>query len=239
MGRWSASHRKTAVFGWLAFVVAAVAIGNAVGTKNISMQDANVGQSRKADQIPGQRLPASGSADESVCSCRARRAPSTIPRSERRSTTSPPPSRETRRSRTSNRPLDPKNRDQVSKNRRTVILTWNMKGNADVAKKKIDGIEASAAKVGDRHPGVLRRRGRLGQLRQGTRQHVRRPAEAGRRALHPDHDRRAPAHLRRARRHRRPAANGALGCDRNDWRGPIPSPPPSGTPCTSWGQTPL
>jgi RND superfamily putative drug exporter len=28
-----------------------------------------------------------------------------------------------------------------------------MKGNADVAKKKIDGIEASAAKVGDRHPG--------------------------------------------------------------------------------------
>jgi uncharacterized membrane protein YdfJ with MMPL/SSD domain len=50
-------------------------------------------------------------------------------------------------------PLDPKNRDQVSKNRRTVIVTWNMKGKADVAKKKIDGIEASVAKVGDRHPG--------------------------------------------------------------------------------------
>ena len=50
-------------------------------------------------------------------------------------------------------PLDPKNRDQVSKNRRTVIVTWNMKGKADVAKKKIDGVEASVAKVGDRHPG--------------------------------------------------------------------------------------
>ena len=33
MGRWSASHWKTAVFGWLAFVVAAFVIGNAVGTK--------------------------------------------------------------------------------------------------------------------------------------------------------------------------------------------------------------
>ncbi len=51
MGRWSASHWKTAVFGWLAFVVAAVAIGMAVGTKNIDQNDANVGQSHRADHI--------------------------------------------------------------------------------------------------------------------------------------------------------------------------------------------
>ena len=51
MGRWSASHWKTAVFGWLAFVVAAVVIGMAVGTKNIDQNDANVGQSHRADHI--------------------------------------------------------------------------------------------------------------------------------------------------------------------------------------------
>ena len=51
MGRWSASHWKTAVFGWLVFVVAAVFIGNVVSTKNIDTQDANVGQAHKADQI--------------------------------------------------------------------------------------------------------------------------------------------------------------------------------------------
>src|SRR5207244_5852823 len=51
MGRWSASHWKTAVFGWLAFVVAAVFLGNFVGTKNIETADANVGQAHKADQI--------------------------------------------------------------------------------------------------------------------------------------------------------------------------------------------
>src|ERR1051326_9223513 len=51
MGRWSASHWKTAVFGWLAFVVAALAIGMQVGTKQLSNEDADVGQSHRADQI--------------------------------------------------------------------------------------------------------------------------------------------------------------------------------------------
>ena len=35
MGHWSASHRKLAIFGWLAFVVVAIVIGTAVGTKTI------------------------------------------------------------------------------------------------------------------------------------------------------------------------------------------------------------
>jgi len=59
MGRWSASHWKTAVFGWLAFVVAALLIGNVVGTKQIDNQDSNVGQSHKADQILKKAFPQS------------------------------------------------------------------------------------------------------------------------------------------------------------------------------------
>src|SRR4051812_26445926 len=51
MGRWSASHWKTAVFGWLAFVIAAVLIGQTVGTKQIDVQNENVGQSHRADAI--------------------------------------------------------------------------------------------------------------------------------------------------------------------------------------------
>src|SRR6266550_6507360 len=51
MGRWSASHWKTAVFGWLAFVIASLAIGMQVGTKNMTNQDSNVGESHRADQI--------------------------------------------------------------------------------------------------------------------------------------------------------------------------------------------
>ena len=51
MGRWSASHWKTAVFGWLAFVVASFAIGMTVGTNYLKTSDANVGESGKADKI--------------------------------------------------------------------------------------------------------------------------------------------------------------------------------------------
>src|SRR5437773_6559168 len=51
MGRWSASHWKTATFGWLAFVVAAFAIGTAVGTKNLDANTSGPGESGKVAKI--------------------------------------------------------------------------------------------------------------------------------------------------------------------------------------------
>jgi len=52
MGRWSAGHRGTAVFGWLAFVVASVVIGVGVGQRTIDQNNNNtVGPSQRADQI--------------------------------------------------------------------------------------------------------------------------------------------------------------------------------------------
>jgi uncharacterized membrane protein YdfJ with MMPL/SSD domain len=51
MGHWSASHWKTAVFGWLAFVVASVFLSIQFGTTYIDQNDANVGESRTADRI--------------------------------------------------------------------------------------------------------------------------------------------------------------------------------------------
>src|SRR3954470_17928867 len=45
MGRWSASHWKTATFGWLAFVVASLAIGNVIGTKTIDPNASGSGES--------------------------------------------------------------------------------------------------------------------------------------------------------------------------------------------------
>jgi RND superfamily putative drug exporter len=35
-GRWSAAHRKTAIWGWIAFAVAAIALGGAPGTKTLT-----------------------------------------------------------------------------------------------------------------------------------------------------------------------------------------------------------
>jgi uncharacterized membrane protein YdfJ with MMPL/SSD domain len=47
---WSAEHRKVAILGWLAFVAAAVFIGQAVGQKQIHGADAFSGESGRAEQ---------------------------------------------------------------------------------------------------------------------------------------------------------------------------------------------
>ena len=49
MGRWSSRHRKKAFWGWLAFVILAFAIGNAMGSTQISDVDQNTGESREAE----------------------------------------------------------------------------------------------------------------------------------------------------------------------------------------------
>jgi hypothetical protein len=49
-GRWSAQHRKLAIWGWIAFVVLAVAVGGAVGTKTLSDNEQGVGESGRADE---------------------------------------------------------------------------------------------------------------------------------------------------------------------------------------------
>ncbi len=49
-GRWSANHRKTAIFGWILFVVLAAFIGGNVGQKTISDADSANGESGRADR---------------------------------------------------------------------------------------------------------------------------------------------------------------------------------------------
>jgi uncharacterized membrane protein YdfJ with MMPL/SSD domain len=64
-GRWSAGHRKTAIFGWLAFVIAAFVIGGQmIGSTTLTKQEAGVGQSGRADVAAFKAFPKK--ADESV-----------------------------------------------------------------------------------------------------------------------------------------------------------------------------
>src|SRR5690349_13522593 len=50
-GRWSSAHWKRAAFGWLAFAVAVVAIGGAVGARQMKSWAIANGESRRAEQI--------------------------------------------------------------------------------------------------------------------------------------------------------------------------------------------
>jgi uncharacterized membrane protein YdfJ with MMPL/SSD domain len=65
MGRWSAQHRKKAIFGWLAFVLAAAFIGmSAIPVETLKDQEAGVGESGRADKAAFNAFPEK--ADETV-----------------------------------------------------------------------------------------------------------------------------------------------------------------------------
>ena len=64
MGRWSAQHRKTAIWGWLGFVIVAFLIGGSVGTKTLDNAHSGVGESGRAARTVDAAFPKS--ADEMV-----------------------------------------------------------------------------------------------------------------------------------------------------------------------------
>src|SRR3954465_6100809 len=55
-GRWSAQHRKKAIWGWIAFVVGAFVIGGAVGVKKPT-DYIGPGDSGRADQLALDHFP--------------------------------------------------------------------------------------------------------------------------------------------------------------------------------------
>src|SRR5215208_5154854 len=56
-GRWSAQHRKKAIFGWLAFVILAVFIGGSVGTRTLTDEEYGIGESGRADKAVSAHFP--------------------------------------------------------------------------------------------------------------------------------------------------------------------------------------
>ena len=151
MGRWSAGHWKTAVVGWLAFVVAAVMIGHAVGTKQINQQDANVGQSHQADVLlrdagfksdPQTEIVLVQSSTLTANAPAFRAAVDDVLLAVR-------PYRTIKDLRS---PYTPGS-GQISADGHSAMVEWNMKGSNAVATKHIGAITTATAAVAARHPG--------------------------------------------------------------------------------------
>jgi RND superfamily putative drug exporter len=149
MGRWSARHRKTAIFGWLAFVVVAFVLGGMVGTKNIDYKTSGPGESGRADRIlaAGFERPAS----ESVLV----QSPTLV-------TTNPAFTRVIEdvvervgalENVTNLRsPLDPENAGQISKSRHAALVTLDIEGDPDDALAKIEPIVDEVAAIQAANP---------------------------------------------------------------------------------------
>src|SRR5947209_3839404 len=56
-GRWSAQHRKKAIWGWLAFAVVAFMLGGAIGTKTQTTAQSGVGESGRAARTVDNAFP--------------------------------------------------------------------------------------------------------------------------------------------------------------------------------------
>jgi uncharacterized membrane protein YdfJ with MMPL/SSD domain len=151
MGRWSAAHWKTAVFGWLAFVVAALAIGQLVGTKQIDQNDANVGQAHRADHI----LRAAGFQPDpqtEIVIVQSKTLTAQAPAfravvNDVVNAVKPFSTIKNLRS-----PYEAGRADQISADGHTAMVEWDMKGDSDLATKRIDALTKATAGVQKAHP---------------------------------------------------------------------------------------
>jgi uncharacterized membrane protein YdfJ with MMPL/SSD domain len=153
MGRWSADHRKTAIFGWLAFVIASVAIGTAVGQVSIDQHDSNVGQAHKGDEILKRAgFTQSGRLTEIVV-VQSRTRTVEDPRfagTVRAVLAAVAPFATVHDLRS---PLAGSGAGQVSRDRHTALVEWDMAGPVKQAEKHIDPLTATVAAVARSHPG--------------------------------------------------------------------------------------
>jgi uncharacterized membrane protein YdfJ with MMPL/SSD domain len=151
MGRWSASHRRTAIFGWLAFVIAAIAIGTMVGQKKIDEHSNNVGQAQRADQILKQAgfTQSDPLTEIVVIQSRTLRVTDPVFRAvvgDVVRTVAPFEN-------TFHNLRSPfAHRDQVSRDGHTALVEWDMRGTLKSAEKRIDRLTAAVASVTKTHP---------------------------------------------------------------------------------------
>ena len=148
MGRWSAAHWKTATFGWLAFVLVAFGLGGMVGTRNID-NTAGPGESGRMDRIleAGFKQPASehvliqsSSArvgtpafDSAVADVVARISKIADVRDVRS-------------------PLTPGNAEHISKDGRSALVEFQIRGAKDKAVDKISPVLDAVATAQSAHP---------------------------------------------------------------------------------------
>jgi uncharacterized membrane protein YdfJ with MMPL/SSD domain len=144
MGAWSAGHRKTAIVGWLALVLAALVIGSS-GTKQITGVEGSNGQTAKAEQI----LSSSGfpdAASENVLVQTRNGQPNDAAlRSAVTQVVSAVTS--TKLVDDVHSPLDADGQSYVSHDGHSMLVTFDMTGDADTAASRVQPVLDAVAAV--------------------------------------------------------------------------------------------
>ena len=149
-GRWSAHNRRKAIFGWLAFVVLALALGSAVGTNTLSSDEQGVGESGRADRAIGAAFPKSAEEQVFVQST----SDATTADREFRSAIDDVAGRleRTEHVRDVRSPLDRGNAGQLAPDRRSALVQFKIAGDEDQAEERVDATLAAVAAAQKAHP---------------------------------------------------------------------------------------
>ncbi len=152
MGRWSANHWKTAVFGWLACVIAFFAFGNlALGFVQIDINDAGVGQSHKADKVLQKAFPERAPQTEFVLiQSTSKTADDPAFRATVADVIGSVRSSPTIKNLES--PYGHSHASLISDDRHSAMVKWEMRGDADRAQENIDALSTATTTAGTRHP---------------------------------------------------------------------------------------
>ena len=150
---WSATHRKTAVLGWLAFVVVAFMIGSAAGTVALKHEDMGNGDSRAAERVLAQQFPRERAAEQILIQSRN----GGLLGSEYRAAVDELVARLSGMPAVAQieSPLKPGNEGQQSKDGTAVLLTFQVTGDPDTAKDRVGPALAATAAVQRAHPGLF------------------------------------------------------------------------------------
>ncbi len=160
MGRWSAHHRKIAIFGWLAFVFAAFAIGTFVVGAKQATSASGPGESGRMEKIleAGFKQPAG----------------ETVLVQSQTLTTDDPAFQKAINDVVANvskvpvvinvrSPLAAENGGQISEDRRSALVDFQIRGDADDAATKIDPVIAAVDQTQAAHPELF-----IGQFGDGS-----------------------------------------------------------------------
>jgi uncharacterized membrane protein YdfJ with MMPL/SSD domain len=154
MGRWSANHWKTAVFGWLAFVVASVVIGGAVGTKYLEDNDLAVGEAATANKIIEAGFPESPDEQGEIVLIQSKTLTADDPAFKAAIVDVTKTLDAYPQVRKLDSPLDAGHGDLISDDRHAAMVQFSPKGDYDEAIAYIDTIVAGVDKTAERHPAL-------------------------------------------------------------------------------------
>src|SRR5215203_4515096 len=149
-GQWSAQHRKKAVFGWLAFVIAAVFIGGQIGTKTIpSDEEGLVGDAARSAEIVKDSFPQT--AGEQVL-IQSKTASPKDPAFKAAVADVEQGLAAQKDVTNLESPYAKGNVGQISRDGHSAVVTFEIKGDSEKAEGKVDPILAATAAAQKAHP---------------------------------------------------------------------------------------